>query len=163
MTMLWVVLSTQVIIHQTAKNCNFECSTHHFSRQCFSDDRLSRETDTALGQPNISTLKVRFSNQHKEIDTPTQTYWPISISSNSSSNSFTAILGHAPASNHRVSHDSDRGEFQFSHISFRESESRTDYVIWTFTRLHPTAKTVHVKMGNIVDLSYMIKKGGTRN
>ena len=37
------------------------------------------------------------------------------------------------------------------------------YAILTFTCLYPTAKTIHIKMDNIVALSYLVKMGGTRN
>ena len=37
------------------------------------------------------------------------------------------------------------------------------YAILTFTRLYPTAKTIHIKMDNIVASSYLIKMGDSRN
>ena len=37
------------------------------------------------------------------------------------------------------------------------------YAILTFTRLYPTAKTIHIKMHNIVALSYLVNMGSTRN
>ena len=37
------------------------------------------------------------------------------------------------------------------------------YAILTFTRLYPTAKTIHIKMDKIVALSYLVKMGGTQN
>ena len=36
------------------------------------------------------------------------------------------------------------------------------YAILTFPRLYPTAKPIHIKMDNIVALSYLVKMGGTQ-
>lgn len=41
-------------------------SNHRYS----SDGNFNRRNDTCQEQPNISTSKLKFSNQHKEIDTP---------------------------------------------------------------------------------------------
>ena len=46
-----------------------------------------------------------------------------------------------------------------SYKYFRTDSSK----ICNFTRLHPTAKTIHIKMDNIVALSYLVNMGGTRN
>ena len=43
-------------------------------------------------------------------------------------------------------------------------ELRTEkYAILTFTRIYPTAKTIHIKMDSIVALSHLVKIGGTQN
>ena len=36
------------------------------------------------------------------------------------------------------------------------------YAILTFPWLYPTAKTIHIKMDNIIALSYLVKMGGTQ-
>ena len=72
--MFWIEVSTG-IIHQTDKNSDFtseetKCLTNNFySGRYISDGSLSKGTNTSQGQPNIFTLKLRFYNQHKEIDT----------------------------------------------------------------------------------------------
>ena len=48
------------------------------------------------------------------------------------------------------------------HINILELKA-AKYAILTFTRLYPTARTIHIKMDNIVALSYLVKMGGTRN
>ena len=48
------------------------------------------------------------------------------------------------------------------HINILELRA-AKYAILAFTRLYPTAKTIHIKMDNIVALSYLVKMGGTRN
>ena len=37
------------------------------------------------------------------------------------------------------------------------------YAILTFTRFYPAAKTIHIKMDNIVAVSHLVKMGGTQN
>ena len=43
----------------------------HFSRRHSSDGSRNRGSDTSHEQLNISTLKLKFSNRHKENDIPT--------------------------------------------------------------------------------------------
>ena len=43
-------------------------------------------------------------------------------------------------------------------------ELRTEkYAILTFTRIYPTAKTIHIKMDSFVALSHLVKMGGTQD
>ena len=49
-----------------------------------------------------------------------------------------------------------------NHINILELRA-AKYAILTFTHLYPTAKIIHIKMDNIVALSYLMKIGGTRN
>ena len=48
------------------------------------------------------------------------------------------------------------------HINILELRA-AKFAILTFTRLYPTAKTIHIKMDKNVVFSYLVKLGGTRN
>ena len=48
-----------------------------------------------------------------------------------------------------------------NHINILELRA-AKYAVLTFTHLYPTAKIIHIKMDNIVALSYLMKIGGTR-
>ena len=48
------------------------------------------------------------------------------------------------------------------HINVLELKA-AKYAILTFTRMFPSAKSVHIRMDNMVALSYLVKMGGTQN
>ena len=50
----------------------FVCLINHFSGQYISDGSLDRGTDAGQVHSNFSTLELKLSNQHKNIDPPTK-------------------------------------------------------------------------------------------
>ena len=64
-----------------------------------------------------------------------------------------------------LSRTQNRGQWILSekkdHINILELRA-PKYAILTFTRLYPTAKTIHIKIYNIASHSYLVKIGGTR-
>ena len=56
----------------------------------------------------------------------------------------------------------DPAEDQKDHIKIIELKA-TKLSIFTFTRMHPDVKSIHLKMDKLVDLSYIAKVKGTHS
>ena len=114
-----------------------------------SEIKLSDEVKTEL-QWYVQNLHL--DNGRSAISYPPQ----LLIASDASLEGWGAFcLGHKTGGQWTLSDKKD-------HINIVELRA-AKYAILTFTRLYPTAKTIHIKIDNIVALSYLVKMGGTRN